>query len=119
MDMDELYRAEEDIQRIKLLGGTAELSIAQITYLIINLQDAQQNLTGQQFAEVYSIFQEMQRYTAKIKMDFNGYLDTAVKIIRRFDEVAPYEKYSGNDEDECALMMEDIRSNKSDNITDI
>ena len=104
------FKAMRDLQRIKTSGGTAELSVAQITNFIINLLDARKNLPERQFNEVYTIYQEMQQYTAKVEMDMAGYLDTAMKIIRRFDEVAPYEKYSGNDEEECALMMEDIRS---------
>jgi len=101
-------RAAKDVLRIKK-GGIAALSISQITNLIINLPDAKKNLPDDQFERVHSLFKELRKCSTPVKMDFEGYIDTAVKIIRRFDAIAPYEKYSGGNELETSLMMEDIR----------
>ena len=101
-------RAAKDVLRIKN-GGFASLSISQITNLIINLPDAKKNLPADQFEKVHSLFKELRQCSTPVKMDFEGYIDTAVKIIRRFDAIAPYEKYSGGNELETSFMMEDIR----------
>ena len=108
-EREEYDRAVFDIQRIKN-GGFAELSVAQITFLNTNMSDAYQNLPEDQFYQVYCLFQELLTDKTKVKMDFEGYLDATVKIIKRFDKIAPYEKYCGQDEFEMSLLMEDIRS---------
>ena len=43
-------------------------------------------------------------------MDREGYLQQAIEIIKRFDAIAPYEKYSGGNETEFSFLMDDIRS---------
>ena len=54
-------------------------------------------------------------------MDLNGYYETATYIIKKFDAIAPYEKYSGGNELEFSFLMEEIRndSNKKDICKDI
>ena len=47
---------------------------------------------------------------------FRYALDTAVKIIKSFDEIAPYEKYSGGSEIEFSFLMEDIYGKNSKKI---
>ena len=44
------------------------------------------------------------------------YLDTAVKIIKQFDEIAPYEKYSGGNEIEFSFLMAEIRGKNYEEI---
>jgi hypothetical protein len=108
-------KAMKDVARIKS-GGTAKLSISQITCLITNMPDAQKSLSGAEFESVYALYKELRKCKTKIEMDKYSYIDTAVKIIKKFDEIAPYEKYSGGNELEFAFMMDDIRgtSNESD-----
>lgn len=101
-------KAIRDVQRIRS-GGTANLSISQITCLITNMQDARKNLSSEKFEAVYALFNELRKCKIKMKMDINGYYDTAVKIIKRFDVIAPYEKYSGGNELEFSFLMEEIR----------
>lgn len=101
-------KAMKDIQRIKA-GGTAKLSISQITLFIINLPDAQKRLSKKECESVYALFKELRKCNTKIEMDMSGYLETAKSIILRFDSIAPYEKYSGGNELEYSFMMDDIR----------
>ena len=56
-----------------------------------------------------------------MKMDLNGYYETATYIIKKFDVIAPYEKYSGGNELEFSFLMEEIRndSDKKDICKDI
>ena len=108
-----------DIQAVKNLakikkGGEANFSISQITCLITNMPDAQKNLTKDEFEQVYALYKELRKCTTKMKLDMEGYLDTALKIIRRFDNIAPYEKYSGGNELEFSFLMEDIKKDEEE-----
>lgn len=101
-------KAMKDVARIKS-GGTAKLSISQITCLITNMQDAQKSLSRSEFESVYALYKELRKCNTKMEMDKYGYIDTAVKIIKKFDAIAPYEKYSGGNELEFSFLMDDIR----------
>lgn len=102
-------KAIGSVQKIKN-GGTAKLSISQITGLIINLPDARNNLPANKFNQVYELFNKLRTCNTKMELDYNGYLQQAVDIIKRFDAIAPYEKYSGGNEVEFSFLMEDIRA---------
>ena len=95
-------------QKIKN-GKTAKLSLAQICSLIINLIDARNNLSEEQFAAIRTLYNAYQTQTEKRLLDYDGYLDAAINIIQRFDKLAPYEKYSGNSEEETLLLLQLIR----------
>lgn len=101
-------KAAANVQRIKH-GGTARLSLSQVTCLIVNMTDARKNLPERQFNEVYGLYRQFRKATTKIPMDKRTYTETAVKIIKIFDAIAPYERYSGGNELEMSFMMDDIR----------
>lgn len=105
-------KAMKDVQLIKA-GGKAKLSISQITTLITNMPDARKRLSKEAFESVYALFKELRKCNTKIEMDMFGYLETAKKIILRFDAIAPYEKYGGGNELEYSFMMDDIREASS------
>jgi hypothetical protein len=42
-------------------------------------------------------------------MGMEEYLEISIEIIKEFDKIAPYEKYSGGNEIEMAFLMKDIR----------
>lgn len=96
------------VQRIKQ-GETLPLSLAQITNMIINLPDAEKNLPADKFNSVYSLFNGFMGCTTKIPMNLDGYYASCVKIIKKFDAIAPYEKYSGGNELEFSFLMDEIR----------
>jgi hypothetical protein len=96
------------VQKIKQ-GGTAKLSIAQIAELIINLPDAQKNTTKDQFDKIYDLYREHQKCKTKLPHNYETYVATAIKIIKLFDAIAPYEKYSGGNELEFSYFMNEIR----------
>jgi len=101
-------KAISDVQKIKR-GGTARLSISLITNLIINLPDAKRNLLPEQFNYVYSFYKQLRKQKKKVAMNMDEYLKTAVDIIKEFDKMAPYEKYSGGNEIEFSILMQDIK----------
>lgn len=97
------------LQKIKS-GGTAKLSISQITGMIVNMPDAQKKLSTEEFNAVYKLYKSLRTCNTKIVMDMSEYIRTAVDIIKRFDKYAPYEKYSGGNELEFSFLMDDIRA---------
>jgi hypothetical protein len=109
-------KALSDVQKIKD-GRTVMLSISQITNLIINLPDAKRHLQSDQFNLVYDLYKQMRKCKTKMPLDQDGYLDTATKIIKEFDKIAPYEKYSGGNEIEFSFMMQDIRKENNSDIS--
>ena len=91
-------------------GKSAKLSLAQIANVLINLQDAKKNLLPQQFNRVYDLFVAFQGAKTKIELHSMGnYYSYAIDIIRKFDEIAPYELYSGGDQLEVSLLMTELR----------
>lgn len=100
------------VQKIKN-GGTAKLSISQMTSLLINLQDAKKNLPFHKFKQIYHLFNRLRACNTKMKMNYEDYLLQAVDIIKLFDAIAPYEKYGGGNETEFSFLMNDIRSENS------
>lgn len=105
-------KAMKEMNKIKK-GGKGILSIAQITNLIINLPDAKTRLTNEEFNQVYNLFNELQKCNTKIELDKEGYYNTAVDIITKFDKIAPYEKYGGGNELEYSFLMDEIHRNKN------
>lgn len=100
--------AIKDVSRIKA-GGVANLSISQIANLITNLPDAKKKLTKEQYDAVYALYKEFRSCTTKMPMHLKGYTDTVFKMIKRYDAIAPYEKFGGGNETEFAFMMDDLR----------
>ena len=108
-------KAIKNVQKIKR-GGLAKLSISQITNLIINLMDAKKNLSKNEYVEVEELFHKLRKNNKKIEMDIEKYVSTVVDIIREFDVIAPYEKYSGlNETKEFSSFMKDVRSGRDVN----
>lgn len=105
-------KALSSVQKIKNGSAGEYLSIRQVVNMIINLQDAKKNLPDAQYKEVYALFTEFRKCKTKIPMNAQTYLYTCVKLIREFDKIAPYEKYSGGNEIETGFMMDAIRDVK-------
>lgn len=103
------FQAISELKKLKK-GKVASLSMSQIVCVITNMTDAKRNLSSEQYRDVYALFQEYRKCNTKLSITMDDYLDIAIKIIKSFDRVAPYEKYSGGNELEFSFMMQDIRS---------
>lgn len=103
------FQAISELKKLKK-GKTASLSMSQIVCVITNMSDAKRNLPLEQYKDVYALFQEYRKCNTKLSITIDGYMDIAVKIIKTFDKIAPYEKYSGGNELEFSFMMQDIRN---------
>ena len=97
-----------DIQRLSK-GGTAKLSLAQITSVIINLPDARKNLKRDEFEQVYALYKSLQKCKSKIPMGLEGYYDTSARLILMFDQLAPYQLYGGRSEIESEFLLSEVR----------
>ena len=95
-------------------GGEADLSYAMLVSILINLPDAKKKLTDAQFREVHSLYNKFQTCTTKMHMNQDAYLSACLEIIGKFDEIAPYQLYSGGSEFETSLMMDEVRKAKSE-----
>lgn len=89
-------KASQDIQSIKLLGVSAEISRAEIVFLITNLQDAKVNLNSKEFQYVQSVFAQFQQDNLLRKMDFNQYIEECRLIIAEYEKKIPYFLIDGN-----------------------
>lgn len=54
----------KEVNKIKK-GDKGNLSISQITNLIINLPDAKEKLSSEEFNQVYNLFNELQKCNTK------------------------------------------------------
>ena len=82
----------------------------------MNMSDAKKNLSAKEYDAIYGLYKKLRKCTTKMAMDMKGYTDTAVEIIKMFDKIAPYEKYSGANEIEISFMMNEIRSEAEESI---
>ena len=109
-------QALKAVQGLKA-GKPARLSIAQITDLLVNLPDAQKNLSKEENDALWIYYQIAKKDKQKIDIpDINEYYRIAVQLIKYFDKVAPYEKYSGNYSPEFRLLVDAIRAGELDDI---
>jgi len=96
------------VQKIKN-GGSAYFTISAITNLIINLPDAQKTLDRTVFDKVFELYKKFNKCTTKLELNYEGYLATAVDILREFDKIAPCESYLGMEPFEAILLMKEVR----------
>lgn len=101
-------KAMRDVQRIKC-GGKASISISSISNMIINLPDANRNLSKDDYDKVIDIYSKMRKCTTKIDMDIKGYYKITIDILCEFDKVVPCEPYLGLEPFEASLLMNEIR----------
>ncbi len=100
-------KAINEVQKIKK-GQIGHLSISQIIGLIVNMFDAKNKLNDEDFKKVYKLFNDLRKCNTKLEMNYDGYCKNAVDIIKKFDALAPYEKYSGGNELEFSFFMDEI-----------
>ena len=89
-------KAVKDVERLRRSGGTAMLSKSQIVNMIINLPDANRNLSKEEFNNVYALFTQISRDKVKTEMTFDDYLQVAADLAEEFDRIAPFTQYCGD-----------------------
>ena len=107
-------KAISNVQKI-MRGGKAKLSIGQITTLIVNLPDAQRNLSSEQFESVYSMYLAFTKCKTKMLIGLSEYYETACQIISVFNKLAPYELYSGGNKIETKFLLQEVGKMEAEN----
>ena len=82
-------KAVTDVRRIKMSGGTAMLSNAQIVSMVINLEQAKAVLSVKQFWEVQNLYHRFTKDKAKRPMDYQQFRMVAGGILSQFEQLGP------------------------------
>ena len=77
--------------------------------MIVNMPDAKQALPKEQFEQVYLLYTCLMTETEKSEMDLGDYMEVATQIVKAFNEIAPYEFYSGADQQETKQMLDALQ----------
>ena len=96
-------KAMNDVQRIKLQGGTATLSFSQVVCLICNTPDAQSNLSQEEFRQFRLVFDNFRKMKKCATVDLDGYLDMCKVIIGTFEKYFPYLLVDGKHSEDLEL----------------
>lgn len=89
-------------------GGKVLLSRSKICDMIINLGDAKQNLSEEQFHAIKSIYDRCKKDHKVHFINYYDYLSISASIIKEFNKIAPYDKYSGGNPQFTYIMMRAI-----------
>lgn len=95
-----------DVQRIKIHGGTANLSFSQIICLICNSSDAKKNLSAEEFEAFKTIFSKFRRQSKCNTVDYNGYIDMCEVIIDEFETHFPFLLVDGEHSENLELRSQ-------------
>ena len=90
----------------KRIGATEYFTLAEIAFGIVNLWDAKQKLTPQEYFRVTVIHETYKMINKKLCLDYFGFLGVCNEIIAHFDLVAPYYKYCGNNQLQMARLID-------------
>lgn len=85
-------KAQRSVNRI-FNGGTAKISHFQLVSLILNMTDAQNNLSQEQYSQVVQLFENYCRDTIPQKHNKESYLQESKKIFDEFNKIAPIYLY--------------------------
>lgn len=87
-------KAIKNIQKI-YQGKTIALSDSQIVNCIINLYDANKNLSASNYVQVYQKYLYYRKRKEKLPTNLRSYYERCLVIINDFEQIAPYELYCG------------------------
>lgn len=89
-------KASRDVQRIKLYGGTAKISLSQVVIIISNSQDAKRNLSPDEFSQFKIIYDGFRKQKKQVQVDFLGYIGLCEQIISAYEKFFPYMLIDGS-----------------------
>lgn len=95
-------------------GERAKMSNAQIALLVIDMAWAKKKLEKDQYKKMKKLYAEVQKETDRELVDMNEFVDKAVDIVKRFETIAPYEMFCGNEKDSYAPIMKQLREGGQD-----
>ncbi len=91
------------------MGKPVYMSKAEIVMITINLSDAYKNLPIDKYNTIRAMFGLAQRNRTKMHIScLDDYYDIVRQLALTFNDVAPFELYSGLSKNECDLLLKDF-----------
>ncbi len=95
------------MEKIKTnLGETEEFSVAEMAFGLVNLADAKNFLTEDEYYYVKIIYNAFQKKQEKHILNFFTFIAAGDQMIAHFDLVAPFYKYSGSDDPQAGAIID-------------
>ena len=88
-----------------------KVSRADIAMLYIDLQQAEKNLSAEEFEDVLGLYEYYRGYKLRLYMDDEQLLCSIIYIITEVDCIAPYEKCCGKNGAKILEMLKMLREN--------
>lgn len=97
--IDELFAFVDKLKRISQFGSyTRELfSYSEIVSVLVNLIDAQRNLTNEEYRSVVLVYNAYMKKDKQIELGYDEFCDMYEEIIISFDMIAPFYKFCTKD----------------------
>ena len=112
-----ITRIQEKYKKLNTGNQRIEISHFEIVDFLVNLADAKNNLSKDQYTAVINKYNSYRYDTELHSMNLAEYQAYAANVvIRGFNELAPYEKYSGQDEKETKKLVEEINKAYENNL---
>ena len=99
-------KALYEVQRIIHSGGTAKISYSQAVAMLSNVNDAQANLTREEYARFQEVYGFFLKQTISLKVDSRGYFEMTYKIIEEYERFFPFLLFSGEHSTNLGLQDE-------------
>ena len=87
--------------------ATAVFRVREIVYAIVNLLDAQKELSKEEYFFVAVAFGAFNRTKKKLRLSRDGFVGLCNDIIAHFDLIAPYYQFCGNPEVGETMRLEE------------
>lgn len=86
---------------------TAFFTPSEIVSAIVNLIDAQNSLTQEEYFYVSVVFETYRQIKSKLLLSKSGFVGVCSEIIAHFDLIAPYYKFCGDSKMRIMMLEED------------
>ncbi|MBO5480812.1 MAG: hypothetical protein J6A63_06470 [Clostridia bacterium] len=107
-ELESAFQTPLKVQRIKNNPGKIEcFTVHEIVAGLVNLLEAKENLSSQEYAYVLQIYESYKRTDKEIFLDNMAFFGLSIDIISSFDLVAPYYMFCGQDDTEFMREKED------------
>lgn len=90
----------------KNIGSIAIFTPAEIVSGIVNLWEAKQKLTYEEYFYVNIVYETYKMLKNKLTLDCFGFLSVCNELIAHFDLIAPYYKFCGNPQLQIAKFID-------------
>lgn len=97
-------RAQSEADKIRN-GHSGNLSISQITYMLVDLPKAKLKLYPSKYDELMNLYEELRKMTEKRLINRDEYIEMCIRITSAFNEIAPFENYAAGYQADYVYML--------------